>query len=190
MTFEDRKELYSSIPESLRQHPNWVAFKVVHIAGRRKPAKIPYAGPGKSASTVDPKTWMDFDAALELFASDTQFDGLGFCAREPFFLIDLDSIRNVETGEIVEWASEIIVRLNSYSEVSPSGTGVHVLSTHSDPRLANIGTRKDGIEMYGKDRFFTMTGEHLDGTPEELQDRTKELLALHREYFPAQGTAV
>jgi len=49
--------------------------------------------------------------------------------------IDLDKCRNPETGELEPEAQEIVRRMDSYTEVSPSGTGVHIYV---------IGTKPEG----------------------------------------------
>ena len=70
--------------------------------------------------------------------------------------------------------------LASYTETSPSGTGVHVL-VHGE--LPPGRRRKGSIEMYADGRYFAMTGDHLDGTPTTIEMRSAELVALHRRIF-------
>src|SRR5215212_4323992 len=55
--------------------------------------------------------------------------GIGFVFTEddPYCGVDLDKCREPESGEIEDWARELIEQLNSYTELSPSGTGVHIL---------------------------------------------------------------
>ena len=72
------------------------------------------------------------------------------------------SAGNAETGEIKEWAWQIIKRLNSYTEISPSGQGVHIMIKGTVPPGGN---KKGQVEMYSQGRYFTMTGHHLGGTP-------------------------
>ena len=61
-------------------------------------------------------------------ASDA-FDGIGFVftPEDPYVGIDLDGARNPETGIIEPWASEIIAACASDTEISVSGTGVHII---------------------------------------------------------------
>jgi putative DNA primase/helicase len=116
-----------------------------------------------------------------------RFDGIGFRfdwdATAPFAFIDLDKCRDLETGEIEPWALAIISRLNSYTEVSPSGSGLHVFVRTQQPPVGRC--RRGRIEIYTRVRWSTITGQHLAGTPLDLEDRTSELLALHREVFGA-----
>jgi primase-polymerase (primpol)-like protein len=55
-----------------------------------------------------------------------------------------------------------IDKLNSYTEISPSGTGVHI---YTKAKLPSTGRRKNNIEFYNSGRYFTVTGWHLEGTP-------------------------
>src|SRR5208283_3852718 len=83
---------------------------------------------------------------------------------------------NSVTGEIEPWALEMIHAIESYSEVSPSGTGIHILVESTLPRE---GSRKVGqVEIYDSGRYFTVTGEILPGFTEIKQRDGKELYPL------------
>jgi len=86
--------------------------------------------------------------------------------------VDLDGCLDPETGEIEGWAQEIIDELDSYAEISPSGTGVHVLVRGSLPPGRN---RKGRFEAYDQGRYFTVTGRHLAGTPKTIEGRQEQL---------------
>jgi primase-polymerase (primpol)-like protein len=96
--------------------------------------------------------------------------------------VDLDHCRDHATGAIAAPARAIIDALASYTEISPSDTGMHVLVHGTLPP----GRRRTGpIEMYDAGRYFTVTGAHLMGTPMAIEERTAALAALHRQLFPA-----
>ncbi|WP_238994039.1 phage NrS-1 polymerase family protein, partial [Halobellus captivus] len=76
-------------------------------------------------------------------------------------------------------ALDIIERLDSYTEVSPSGTGYHVLITGALPEGRN---RRGSVELYDTARFFTVTGDHVEWTPTRVARRQDALTAIHREY--------
>jgi len=91
--------------------------------------------------------------------------------------LDLDEVRNVETGEIEAEALAIVKDFQSYTEVSISGTGLHIFFTLRKPlphgsRTHRTKNRLDGYELYHDKRFMLITGDHLPGTPEDLRDRT------------------
>jgi putative DNA primase/helicase len=100
-----------------------------------------------------------------------------FTSEDDLCGVDLDKCLDPETGEIESWAQEIVGELSSYTEISPSGTGVHVLVRAELPDGRN---RKGQIEMYDHGRYFTMSGKHLSGTSRIIEYRLDQILALRR----------
>jgi len=94
--------------------------------------------------------------------------------------VDRYKCRDPQTGKIEAWARDIIKRLNSYTEVSPSGRGLHIIIKG---KLPPGGNRKGNIEIYSHGRYFTMTGHHIEGAPTSIESRQTKLEALHREIF-------
>src|SRR5262249_39547120 len=101
-------------------------------------------------------------------------DGPGLVA------LDLDKCRDPETGEIEEWARNIIEALNTYTELSPSGRGIRLFVRG---KLPPQGRKKARFECYETGRYVTVTGEHLPGTPREIGDRQEQLVQVHRRIF-------
>jgi|SRR4051812_13069658 putative DNA primase/helicase len=159
-----------NIPESLTERPQWVCWRLE--TRDDKPTKVPYTpGTLRRASSTDLMTWKPFPEALAAYErSEPPYDGIGFVfsSADPFVGIDLDDCRNPESGEISPWAQKILGRVQEgYIEASPSGTGIHIIVRGSvrDGR-ARKKVRLEGavigeIEMYGRGRFFTVTGEPL-----------------------------
>jgi putative DNA primase/helicase len=167
----------SAIPREIRDEPRWVCWRYELRNG--KPTKVPYTPGGRAAKPNDSATWSNFEHCFEALSRDG-FDGLGFMLGGGFVGVDLDHARNPETGEIADWAKKIIDRLRSYTEISPSGTGIHVICRGSLP----AGRRRKGhIEMYAEKRYFTVTGDRINDYG--IQDRTPELAELHAEIFSA-----
>lgn len=172
-------------PDDLKTRPQWVCWKRELREG--KPTKIPYRWDGKGmASTTDLVTWGSFEAAIEAYAT-RGYDGIGyvFNAADPFAGIDLDHCRDAETGAIEPWAARVVAALNSYTEITPSCTGLHIILKG---RIPPGGNRKGPIEMYDHSRYFTVTGDHLEGTPATIEDRQQELSELHASII-TQATA-
>jgi putative DNA primase/helicase len=146
-----------------------------------EPTKVPYSVAGSKASTTNPRTWAPLDAALS-HAAEHDMSGVGFVFTEddPFAGIDIDKCRNAETGEIEPWAWKIVTAFDSYTEVSPSGTGLHVFVKATLPGPSN---RKGPLEMYESSRYFTLTGEHLGGTPTGIHERQDVLERLYWHVF-------
>jgi putative DNA primase/helicase len=173
---------FAAIPAELKKLPRWVNWQFVERDG--KSTKVPVdPNIGHLASSSDPDTWGTYADALARFNNDS-VDGIGFQLGDSYVGIDLDRCRNPKTGEIESRATEIIGRLSSYAEISPSGTGVHILTKGT---LPPHGRRKGPVEIYSVGRFFTMTGQHLDGTPTTVEERQSELTELHAQIF---GTGI
>src|SRR5215218_8136510 len=144
--------------------------------------KVPICSHTGQLAAVDrPETWGTYEEAVRA-SKEHSHDGVGFVFTEEdrYAGIDLDKCRDPETGELEEWAKELIEHLDSYTELSPSGTGVHVLIK---AELSAGGRRKGQIEMYDSGRFFTVTGQHLPGTPKKIVERQVEIEVLHRMIF-------
>jgi primase-polymerase (primpol)-like protein len=168
-----------AIPETLRKRDQWVCWREEERDG--KPTKIPVTpGAGGFASSTESETWASFEAALD-YTETAHADGVGFVFTDddPIVGIDLDDCRDPETGDVDDAALDIIERLDSYTEVSPSGTGYHVLVTGTLPDGRN---RRGSVELYDTARFFTVTGNHVERTPTRVARRQDALRAIHREY--------
>lgn len=169
-----------AIPNRLTVRDNWVCWQYEHRDGT--PTKIPIDPvTGTYASVSAPTTWVGFDAAYQYYR-ETPVDGIGimFTAADSFVGIDLDDCRDPDSGTLTEWAKDVITRLDSYTEVSPSGTGVHLIAAGDLPPGKK---RNDHIECYDMDRYFTVTGHHLSLTPRRVNDRTKAITAIHEAYI-------
>jgi putative DNA primase/helicase len=143
-----------SISEELRVRPQWVVWKAVGD----KPDKVPYsARSGRRASSTDLLTWSTFQEALEAYENG-DYAGLGFVfsSADPYTGIDLDNCVD-ENGEIALWALEIVRYFDSYTELSATGTGLHVIVRGDVPNR-----RKDEVEVYSSKRFFTVTGHIVE----------------------------
>ena len=142
------------IPEALKSRPQWVNWRLEERNGDF--TKVPYTPlTGRKASSTDLLTWGTFEDALAAMQAGQHYDGIGFVfsSGDPYCGVDLDECRNPDTGEVDEWADGIISNLNGYTEVSPSGRGIHVIVRGKTP-----SRRRNGIEVYSSERFFTITG--------------------------------
>lgn len=150
---------------------------------------------GRLAKTADPEngleaameTWSDYDTAVGHFRdSDCHGVGFVFSERDQMAGIDLDDCRDPETGEIEDWALGIIGQLSSFSEVSPSGTGVHIYVFGTVPEG---GSRRGGVEMYDKERYFTVTGDQLPQSPNKINYRQEEIERVHEGHIDVDDRA-
>ncbi len=180
------------IPAELRERPQWVAWRYEWQG--RKWTKVPLdPRTGRKADTADPATWGTF-AQARAHARRQQL-GLGyvFAADDPYVGIDLDQCRDPATGALTARASSIVAEVDTFAEISVSGTGVHLIARGTLP-----GTRrrrsKYAIEMYEDRRFFAVTGHHLPGSPHTIEPRQGTIDWLYGATFgpepePAAPTA-
>ncbi len=156
----------------MRNLRQWVVWRWEERDG--KSTKVPYSPlTGQRASITTPEAWTDYGEAVRA-CKEHGYGGVGFVftPEDDLCGIDLDGCLDPETGEIEEWAQEVIEELDSYTEISPSGTGVHILVRGELPAGRN---RKGRFEAYDRGRYFTVTGKHLSGTPRSIEGRQEEL---------------
>jgi hypothetical protein len=186
----------SDIPSELRRRKQWVGWR--YEPAKDRWTKVPYRAtdPRYNASTTDPKTWGEFPAALTASERPTaNIDGPGyvFSETDPYAGLDLDGCRDPATGTIDPVALAIVAAVATYWEVSISGTGLHAIgqATLPGPGFNQPITWSDGrqgkIELYDRRRFFTVSGHHLDGTPETVEPVQATFDDLYAHYAPQRN---
>jgi hypothetical protein len=148
--------------------------------------KVPYSPlTGVGASSTAPETWAGYQEAARA-CKEHGYDGIGFVFTPDDELcgVDLDKCLDPDTGEIEGWAEEIIKELDSYTETSPSGRGVHILVRG---KLSKGRNRKGRFEAYDRGRYFTVTGKHLAGTPQCIENREAELRGVVERVFGSEA---
>jgi hypothetical protein len=200
---------------ALADYPRWVTWRNEPRAGQ--PTKVPYSpGTDRKAKADDPGTWATrrkAEAAIPRLVNGTG-GGIGLELGDlgdglALGGIDLDTCRSAD-GAIEPWALEVVQRLNSYTEISPSGTGAKIFFTYAAGELASLraamgklpdegsgrkwargkGRHVPSIELYLGGRFFAVTEQQLPAAPIELRPVSMEvLLWLIREAGPAFASA-
>lgn len=168
---------WSYIPKELRELPQWVVRR----------GKIPYTPQtGAPAKAGTPETWSTFEQAKNVYEKGG-YDGIGFefATGGGLVGIDLDHVIDKKTGEIKLWAQEFVKQMNSYTEYSPSGTGLHIFvrgSIPQDGRKKTINKETgEAVEMYQAKRYFTITGKPFKSA--QIHDRSEELSRMYKRIF-------
>lgn len=177
----------SVIPKKLQKRKQWVNWRYGQPEQNGRTPKVPInPKTGKSAKTNDPETWGTFIKAYKRFKKEG-LDGIGFVftKEDPYSGIDLDNCRNKKTGEIDDWAKQIIDTTKSYTEISPSGKGVKIIA---EGKLPGPSKRHGKIEMYDHGRYFTITGQCLDGLPSKLKKKPKTIENIYNQLFKEKAT--
>ncbi|MFC1945101.1 hypothetical protein ACFLX5_06500, partial [Chloroflexota bacterium] len=143
--------LLENIPAELKGYKQWVTWK----RSKGKNSKRPYnAVTGRPAASDNPASWSSFEQAQEAVLKGSA-DGVGFVLTDddPFTFIDLDHV--IVDGTIEPWADELIKRLNSNTEISQSGRGIHILIKGKKP---GDRSKSERVEIYDHGHYFALTG--------------------------------
>lgn len=153
--------MFEAVPSELKELKHWCGWKFEQR--NNKTTKVPInAYTGDYGKSNDEGTWSDFQTAL---SSMDKFncDGIGFYFKQPYFGVDLDNVkteidRYIKGDDEENLVADFVDLLGSYSEISPSGSGIHIIAKGELPKG---GRRKGNIEVYDSGRFFTVTGNKL-----------------------------
>ncbi len=174
---------YANVPDELRGKSNWLVWKLIpNEDPTKKPRKVPFnPRTGGLASSTNPTDWTTLGEALAA-VNGGSYTGVGFVFDGTGIVgVDLDNVRDPATGTVEPWAEDEINYFGSYTEVSPSGTGFHILC-RSD--LQHIGVNNGQVEIYSSGRFFTVTGNLYDEGLNTLEDCSEQHRRLYTEYAP------
>ncbi len=148
----------------LKQQKQWVNW--ISNPGA-KGDKVPVRPNGMSASSTDPTTWSTYEDVTNAVAASSRtpgsIGGIGFVLADGYCGQDFDDV--IIEGKTEPWVTEEIARLNTYTEVSPSGTGYHCIGR---AKLPGTGRKRPRAETYDSGRYFTFTGNHVPGTPDSV----------------------
>lgn len=181
---------FASFPAELKALPNWVVWRLEkRSTSDKKPTKVPYdPKTHRKAESDNPTTWSDFETALTALASSRKYSGIGFefgIAAE-YTGIDFDHVIS-STGEVAPWALAWLRHMNSYSEVSFTGDGLHVFIRGQlalNSRHKKTFDNGSSIEVYDSLRYFAVTGKHFEDAPLTVEDRPEQLAELYAEILP------
>ena len=175
---------YKNIPDELKREKRWCLYKIIVRDGKN--TKMPIMLNGKPAKSNDRKTWHSFDDCMDALCKN-QGTGLGFFLGDGYIGIDIDKV----SDEIMEYSmdfnaasmtADFLRGISTYAEISPSKTGLHFIGKGNVP-----GERKryKNLEIYDRDRFFTITGNILkDKDRSKIVNINQELLPLYKTYMP------
>ena len=159
---------YSRLPTELTKLKQWVCW-----GWEEMPLKKPMnPNTGYGAKAGKPETWGTFGEACI-----APCKGVGFEFVDNGGIVGIDFDNCVKDGKVSSWVEEYIQLFNSYTEYSPSGTGIHILCNGKLPGAA-IKTEK--AEMYDHGRYFTMTG-NVYSEYDQLRDAPSSIDALYKE---------
>jgi primase-polymerase (primpol)-like protein len=169
---------FDSIPERLQSYEHFVVWKYERVEGDlKKPPFDPKTGKRASISRCD--TWGSF-AQVKAAYETGRFAGVGIVLFGQMGIVGIDIDHCIENGQITDEAQRILRAMNSYTELSPSGTGIHIFL---QGKLPGGFRRRGTIEMYEDMRYLTLTGHRIPHTPSDVQLRHRELYGLYHRVF-------
>ena len=181
---------YASVPDDLNRLRRWMGTRFAPRPGKpgkvdKPPHRVRRGQPVVKAAKSEPKNRATFEESCEAYErGDVDAIGLVLTADDPYFGLDEDDVLHHATGEVDATAHHIVHALGTYAEVSCSGTGLRAIGIGSKPEYAGCksralgfgvevydGTNRDGSEATSAAAFLVMTGNHLPGTPEGVEER-------------------
>lgn len=179
-----------SIPQLLKNIPQWVGWKVGKLKENGKYDKLPTNRHGSVCNAHEGANQMTFDDAYDGY-QNKRFSGIGLDlngraiktdAKGELYLVGIDidhCVSSVDGSPVLsEEANNTWIRLGQpYLELSPSGKGVRLFVLS---RTLLAGGNRNQHEMYCNGRFLTITG-HGTG---QILETTAEVMTLHAEWFP------
>ena len=155
---------YAAVPAAMREAKRWVTWQYEIRDGKK--TKVPHT-PGKGqAKSTDRETWVTFEEARR---AEEFYSGIGFVLGDGWLGLDADHVRDLDTGEWLPGILDEIKSVQSYAEISPSRSGAHVITFGTKPG-DRCRAKGEVWEMYEHGRFFTVTGDHIDGTPLDVRE--------------------
>jgi len=174
--YETQVEHVPALKE-LASYPQWVAWEYREKRTKKAPIN-PHTW--RDASPTDPSTWGSYEEARFSAGSREQI-GFVFSADDPFTGVDLDDC--IVDGEVMPWANEIVKSLDSYTEISPSGTGLKIWVRGRKPGDSCVRQYETGkVEIFDSKRFFAFTGRVFQ--KDSIEERQDELERLYYKLFP------
>lgn len=174
---------FDLLPKEQLAIPHFCIFRLVWDETRQKLRKLPHQvrTPEYGASSTNHDHWASFEEALAAYekraicgriddnsgVDPAPCDGIGWFFTKPFFGIDLDKVRDKETGVTEQWALDFMKKYPTYWELSISETGYHGIGHGKVPEVDDPkrpGLKKAAqvhvsrVEVYGGERFFVLTG--------------------------------
>src|SRR3974390_890585 len=142
----------------LMRRARWVAWRRRHNG-----AKLPYQPrrPGSYALITDETTWGSYEQAAR--AAERINGGVGYVIGDHIAALDLDDVRNAQTGVLAPWAKDLVKDADTYTEVTPSGEGVRIIGYGHGGYVHRVLKRSPGkLEIYRDcPRYITVTGHQI-----------------------------
>jgi putative DNA primase/helicase len=177
-----RVTLYpDNVPPELKAIPQWVCYR--RVPKEKDPTKTDKKPidpkSGKYAAVNNPKTWGTFEQAVAKYNEDSSISGIGIVLTPHLGIVGIDFDDCLSDDGTFLWGADEVKNLNTYTEQSPSDTGIRMFAFGT---LPPSGRHEGNIEIYNSGRFLTVTG-NVVGTYRTIEDRHKKIKDFHKKIF-------
>ena len=181
---------YENIPDNLKKEKRWCLYKIIQRDGKN--TKLPLMLNGKPAKSNDKTTYNSYEDCI-MALNHHIGEGLGFFLGDGYIGIDIDKVSDDIMAYSVDYhaksmTADFLRGISTYAEISPSKTGLHFIGKGEVP-----GERKryKNLEIYDKDRFFTVTGNVIkDRDRNKVINIDSELNPLYERYMPKTNAII
>lgn len=176
----------SNIPEDLRQYGLFCVWAYQDRPGSTKRAKVPYSPrTGQRARVDHPEDFAPFNTALAAFQTGA-YSGIGILIDKNLCAIDIDNCIDT-TGQLSPLAMDIVQQMQTYTEVSPSGRGLRLLFSITEPidrGIYYVNNQTYHVEVYtsGTNKYVSLTGNVLIPA-QRLEGRSSQLKIVLEKYM-------
>jgi len=179
-----------NIPYTVQNNALWCVWKMHTEKG-----KLPFSPlTGVPAKSNDRTTFSDFATAVAAYRTGN-YNGLGIGIFNGFAAIDIDHC--ISDGQLSDMAKDIVDTMDSYTEISPSGTGIRIIFTVEnfkyDKERFYIHNQKRGLEIYvsgATNKFVTITGNIFNNAPVKNGNSTLPVILEKYMQRPKPGVAL
>jgi putative DNA primase/helicase len=172
----EENDMIQNLPKDIKENGRFCLWRYEEQNGRT--TKIPYQVNGKRASS---KNIRHFASFAEVLKASPQYDGIGMGIFAPFAALDIDNC--VLDGHLSELAEDVNSTLDSYTEYSPSGSGIRIILKVNnfafDKSRYYVNNRKIGLEVYvpsATKQYVTLTGNAIREKEPEYRETELQLI--------------
>jgi putative DNA primase/helicase len=171
--------------------PRWLVWRLMPRSP--KPSKVPLSprtGDFTGTNETHQGDWATLPEALQV-SRRPNVNGIGLVIPEGVVCVDLDActVNGEAFAPLESWAQEIVERLDTFTEYSPSGTGVHVWLLGVKP---GDKCRRGTVEIYSGPfgRYITLTGRGFSRWGEvPIAERSDALAEVYRTHLEQPSVA-
>jgi putative DNA primase/helicase len=190
----EKETKFDNLPAKIKENAGFLLWRLEEVKGRT--TKVPYNIKGYHADVTKRSSYSSFQKAMEAYGSG-EYGGLNIFVERTFSAVDIDDC--IQDGKLSDLAEDLIRRLDSYTEISPSGKGIRIIIDTSavefDKTRYYANNRNLGLEVYTEKKSMSVTGDVIRNKPvrvcgEEFIDLMEEYMRKPEKKAESSGAPV